>query len=151
MRAIRAQKRTGGSALLSRALVKRMHRLGVNPERYLTAAPVSLGDYRDLERRLAAKVRRVEWQSSGIKGLQDELATLKALLATQPAMQDTEILKRIAQVEAEQALLRAELVVGEPQETNLDAVHRLAYTLHPEWQRRGREGAGPEAQDADGN
>ena len=137
MRAYRASKKKGGAALLPKALVRKLHRLGVDPARYLTATPVSLDAYHALERQLDAKTQRVLWQSSGIKQLQVEAATLRALLATQPAMQDTEVLKRIAQLETDQVLHEAEHSVPEQQESALDAVHRLSYTLHPDWNRGG--------------
>ena len=107
----------------------------IDPERYMTVAPVSLDDHRDLQRRYEAKAARVEWQSGAIAMLHEEIRTVQAMLATMPAMQDTEILKRLAILEAEQALHEAEHTVQKPQETNLEAVHRLAYTLHPEWDR----------------
>ena len=70
----RAAKKVAGTALMPQAMVRKLRRLGVNPTRYLTAAPVSLDGYRDLERRLEAKIARVEWQSSGIQKLQGEVA-----------------------------------------------------------------------------
>lgn len=77
MRAYRAKKKAGGTALLSKALRRRLGRSGISPERYLTSLPVSLEDYRALERTLTAKVARVEWQSSGIAKLQQEMAIEK--------------------------------------------------------------------------
>ena len=49
-----------GTALLSKALLRKLSRSGIDPARYLTTVPVSLDDYRDLERRLEAKTQRVE-------------------------------------------------------------------------------------------
>ena len=77
MRAYRASKKAHGTALLPKALVRRLHRAGIQVSRYLTASPVSLGDYQDLERRLEAKVQRVEWQSSGIQRLQERIDTVE--------------------------------------------------------------------------
>lgn len=90
MKAYRAKKKAGGAALLPKALARKLHRLGISPAHYLTTAPVSLDDYRALERRLEAKVQRVEWQSSGIAKLQE-----------QNTIQD----QRITQLEADQARL----------------------------------------------
>ena len=106
-RAEKAAKKAGGAALLPKALVKRMRLLGVDPHKYLTAAPVSLDDYKALERRLEAKVMRVEWQSGGIRMLHDEIATLKAQIETMGAMQDLELKQRVAQLEADLALHEA--------------------------------------------
>ncbi|MDP2661819.1 MAG: hypothetical protein Q8R28_13910 [Dehalococcoidia bacterium] len=112
-RAEYAARKKGGTALVSKALVRKLARLGIKPERYLGAVPVSLDDYRDLERRLQAKMERVEWQSGGIRMLREENARLQALLATQPAMQDPwrEHSTRIAQMEFD--LARLEAVFGE--------------------------------------
>lgn len=89
--------------------------MGVNPERYVTTAPVSLDDYRALERLLAAKVQRVEWQSGGIRLLHGEIATLKALLATQPAMQEKALEERVLRLETDQVLREA---LDDREETN---------------------------------
>lgn len=108
MRDYRAQKKASGTALMPRALVRKLHRLGVNPARYLRVGSVSLDDYRDLKKGYDAKVARVEWQSSGMRMLHERIATLEARLATQPAMEDTEIMRRLAAVEVDQALHEAE-------------------------------------------
>ena len=92
---------------MPKALVRKMHRLGVSPAKWLTVSPKFLDDYHDLERRLEAKTARVEWQSSGIRMLHDEIATLEARLAMLPAMQDTEVKQRITQLEADLALREA--------------------------------------------
>ena len=115
-------KRPQGLALLSRALIRSLRAHGISPERYISAVPVSLDSYRALQRRLEAKEQRVQWQSSGIRVLQQELAQLRARLATLPAMQDTETLQRIAQLEAGQVLhevaahntAQPEVAEGEP-------------------------------------
>lgn len=114
MRKARAAGKARGAALLPKSMVRELARLGVRPERWLRGRPVSLGDYRGLQRRLEAKEARVEWQSSGIRMLHQEIARLKALLATQPAMQDTAIAARVTQLEAEQALHEAEHRIEEP-------------------------------------
>ena len=71
-------KRPQGLALLSRALIRSLRAHGISPERYISAVPVSLDSYRALQRRLEAKEQRVQWQSSGIRVLQQELAQLRA-------------------------------------------------------------------------
>ena len=112
--AARAAKKAGGTLLLSKAQARQMARLGVSPIRQLTGRPVSLDDYRALKREFKAKAARVEWQSGGIAMLRGELARAKALLAMLPAMQETELMRRVAQVEAELALHEArERVEGE--------------------------------------
>ena len=55
---------------------------------------------------------RIEWQSGGIKTLRGELTTLKALLATQPAMLDLTVLQRLTQIEAGEALRSAGLPIA---------------------------------------
>ena len=151
-----AQAKTGGLALVPKALAKRLSKAGIDICRYITAVPVSLDDYRDLERRLAAKAARVEWQSSAI-------ARLHALLAAQPAMQDEAIQVRLARLETEVALTSAVLGGGstedakeqpperevsaaegravralegeEARRRSFEATKRLAHALHPEWRR----------------
>lgn len=110
----RAKRKKGQTVLLFKAQVREMHRLGVEPSRYLRRVPVSLDDYRDLERRLQAKAARVQWQSGGIKMLHDQIATLTARLATFPAMQESEVKQRVTRLEAEQALRDAVEEVREP-------------------------------------
>lgn len=110
----RAKKKAGSTALLPKALVRRLHRLGVSPARYVQRVPVSLDDYRNLERKLDAKTQRVEWQSGGIRQMHQEIARLRAVLATQAAMGDMVLAQRITQLEAAMALREArESGVGE--------------------------------------
>ena len=111
---------SGGTVLMPKAVVRRLRRLGISPSRYLTTAPVGLEEHWAVKRELAARSQRVEWQSGGIRMLRAEIATLKALLATLPAMQDTEIKQRLIALETQQALHEAEhgpLAVEEPQRT----------------------------------
>lgn len=107
MRAARAAKKKSRTALLSKALARRLHRLGVSPSRYFAGNPVSLNDYHALELRYKAKEQRVEWQSSRIAALMMETARLSALLAMQPAMQDRELAQRVAEVEMDLAIHEA--------------------------------------------
>ena len=109
----RAAAKARSTALLPKSLARKLSMLGLRPERWLRGRPVSLDDYRDLERRYEAKAAHVEWQKGGIRMLHEEIATLRALLATQPAMQELSLAQRITQLEAEQALACAE----EPQES----------------------------------
>ena len=105
MRAYRASKRAGGTILLSRSEVRRLHKLGVSPAGFLRGARVSLDEYRDLQRQLEAKVLRVQWQSGGIKMLQEENATLRATIETIKATDAGELaLQRVVQLEATRAL-----------------------------------------------
>lgn len=114
MRKARAAAKTRGARLLPKSMVRELARLGVRPERWLRGRPVSLDDYRGLQRRLEAKEKRVEWQSGGIAMLHQEIARLRALLATQPAMQDSAVMARVAKIEAEQALHEAGHLIEEP-------------------------------------
>ena len=142
-------EKQAGMALLPKALVRRLRRQGIAVGRYLTNQPVSLDDYRAQGRLLEAKIARVEWQSSGIVGLHQEIATLRARLATLPAMQDALVLQRLAEVEAEAALHQAQHEPGveeapevedeRPASGGLEAMKRLSYALHPEWNRGGGE------------
>lgn len=111
MRAYRARKRAGGTVLLSKAEVRRLRRLGVSPGRYLTGQRVTLDEYRDLQRQLDAKVQRIQWQSSGIRLLHDEIATLLATIEVMKSVtqSDTNAL-RITALEAEMAVLQADAI-----------------------------------------
>ena len=102
MRRLRASHKNGGTALLSKALLRKMRTLGIETGRYLAALPVSLDDYRALERTLTAKVARVEWQSGGIKMLQEQvtrdaarLTQLEGDLARLEAMIDSLLAERM--------------------------------------------------------
>lgn len=101
------------TVLLPKSMVRELQKKGINVTRWLTARPVSLDDHRDLERELEAKKQRVEWQSSGIKGLQEEIRVLRAKVEMLPAMQDQVVLKRLAVLEGEVALHEAEHVLRE--------------------------------------
>lgn len=108
----RVRKRVAGTALLSKAEVRRLHRLGVSPARYLTGRRVTLDEYRDLQRQLDAKVQRIQWQSSGIRTLHEEIATLKATIETIKAIDpNAEVLQRVVQLEAERALQEAQRAI----------------------------------------
>lgn len=114
----RALKREGGTMLLPSATVRRLRRQGLNITRALASLPVTMDDYHALERRLAAKAARVEWQSSGIRILRDQVATLEARIATLPAMEDTEIRAQLlvtqqalAALQVEVSMQRAEAVL----------------------------------------
>ena len=128
-KAERAKAKAGGTALLPKAMVRRLQRLGVDPGRYLTMAPVSLGDYHALERAYAARTARVEWQSGGIRGLQAEITTLKALVATLPAMQDDGVRQRLIQLETQQALHEAEHTVSVEEYQRTPEQEEVALTL----------------------
>ena len=103
MRAIRGSKKAQGTVMLPKALIRKLRATGIDPSRYLTVLPVSLADYRDLERRLEMKIQRVEWQSSGIATLRAEVETLKANDLERQAQIDL-LLKRQTLLEADMAL-----------------------------------------------
>lgn len=107
MRALRASEKESGTVILPKRVVKALKAVGVDPGRYKLSPDVTLAAYRDLERTLAAKVARVEWQSGGIKVLHDDVATLKATLETLTAHLQTSESQRITQLEANQALHEA--------------------------------------------
>ena len=139
MKAMRAKAKKGGTALMPKALVRRLYAQGIDPTRYLATVPVSLDDYRALERTLDARTQRVEWQSGGIRMLRGELETLKATIATMPAMQDSEVLQRLIQVEAGQVLHEA--AHDAPQESSgeviadSDAVEAREEAARHRWMR----------------
>ena len=92
------QRKRRAAAL--KASVIELLRAGVPPER--------IGKPETLRQRIkgllldrTALKARIEWQSGGLKGLWDQIATLKALLATQPAMQDAEVSEKIGQLNSQ--------------------------------------------------
>lgn len=96
-------------ALLPKSLVRRLHKQGINVTRWAAARPVSLDDYRELQRELDAKAARVEWQSGGIRMLHEQAAVLQARLDTLAASvkadpETLKLAKRVTILEAEKVL-----------------------------------------------
>ena len=97
------------TTILPKSLVRLLQAKGIDPTKYVSE--VSLSDYRDLKRQLEAKIARVEWQSGGIRGLQEEIRTLEAFVQTQASfLHDEQVIavtQRVAQLEADFALHEA--------------------------------------------
>ena len=113
LRAKAKDQKAQRTALLPRGLARRLRGMGLDPARHILLPSITQADYRDLERRLNAKTQRVEWQSGGIQMLHGEIARLKALLATQPAMQDAALERRVEAVAAKVLIHEAEHVVAD--------------------------------------
>lgn len=96
----------GHTLMLSKRVARSLRAAGIDPMR-LGLVAVSVSDYRALERTLAAKVARIEWQSGGIKMLHEEIATLKATMETMRSQLQSGESQRIMQLEAQQALQEA--------------------------------------------
>jgi len=105
MREYRAKKKAAKTKLLPKALVRRLHAQGIDVQRWVKSVPVSLDDYRARGRLLEAKSLRIEWQSSGIRGLHQKIAELEGTISMMRAMGNSEDKQRIMQVEADLARL----------------------------------------------
>lgn len=97
-----------GTIILPKKLVRLLKAIGINPRKAHLADAVTLEAYRNLQRAYDAKAQRVEWQSSGIRGLWEQVATLKAELDTLRSALETDqvaqLAARVVQLEADQVL-----------------------------------------------
>ncbi|MAH48032.1 hypothetical protein CMI37_19575 [Candidatus Pacearchaeota archaeon] len=111
MREYRAKKKQGKATVLPKSEVRRLQAMGIDPEKHNVSPGVNLDDYRDLKRQLGAKTARVEWQSSGIRKLHEEITSLAAWMETYKAFaedRDMDALrKRVTLLEADYALRKA--------------------------------------------
>lgn len=102
--------------------------------------PVDIGRPQTVKARLAWLLRdrralqaRIGMQSGGIKGLREEVATLKALLATQPAMEERALKAELLATQQKLALLEADILMQRAEAILDDHLREAAeeYTWEP--------------------
>ena len=95
--------------VLPRRLVRALRAAGIDPEKVSASPAVSEEAFKDLLRTLDAKEQRIAWQSSGIKLLHSDVATLKATVSMLQVQLQQGDGSRLTQLEADLALLTAQL------------------------------------------